>query len=247
MDQQHRGFNIIEQEYKSTQTLPVTRTFIANVFLWMTLALAVTAVTAYWFASTPELIGSLINLKTGGLSVLGWIVMLAPLGFVLLMSMGFQRLSPAIMTLLFIAFSILMGMSLSFILLVYTGSSVFKTFAVTSAMFGVMAVLGYTTKTDLTKFGSILMMALFGVIIAMVVNMFMHSSTMDYIISVLGVLIFTGLTAYDVQKLKRIGAGIGVNVQDPDVKKMSILGALTLYLDFINLFLFLLRFLGNRK
>jgi uncharacterized protein len=247
MDQQHRGFNIIEQEYKSTQTLPVTRTFIANVFLWMTLALAVTAVTAYWFASTPELIGSLRNLQTGGLSVLGWIVMLAPLGFVLLMSMGFQRLSPAIMTLLFIAFSVLMGMSLSFILLVYTGSSVFKTFAVTSAMFGVMAVLGYTTKTDLTKFGSILMMALFGVIIAMVVNMFMHSSTMDYIISVLGVLIFTGLTAYDVQKLKRIGAGIGVDVQNPDVKKMSILGALTLYLDFINLFLFLLRFLGNRK
>ncbi len=247
MDQQHRGFNIIEQEYKSTQTLPVTRTFIANVFLWMTLALAITAVTAYWFASSKELMGSLRNLQTGGLSVLGWIVMLAPLGFVLLMSMGFQRLSPAIMTLLFIAFSVLMGMSLSFILLVYTGSSVFKTFAVTSAMFGVMAVLGYTTKTDLTKFGSILMMALFGVIIAMVVNMFMHSSTMDYIISVLGVLIFTGLTAYDVQKLKRIGAGIGVDVQNQDVKKMSILGALTLYLDFINLFLFLLRFLGNRK
>jgi FtsH-binding integral membrane protein len=247
MDQQHRGFNIIEQEYKSTQTLPVTRTFIANVFLWMTLALAVTAITAYWFASSQELMGSLRNLQTGGLSVLGWIVMLAPIGFVLLMSLGFQRLSPAIMTLLFIAFSVLMGMSLSFILLVYTGSSVFKTFAVTSAMFGVMAVLGYTTKTDLTKFGSILMMALFGIIIAMVVNMFMHSSTMEYIISVLGVLIFTGLTAYDVQKLKRIGAGIGVNVQDPNVRKMSILGALTLYLDFINLFLFLLRFLGDRK
>ncbi len=106
------------------------------------------------------------------------------------------------MTLLFITFSVLMGMSLSFILLVYTGSSVFKTFAVTSAMFGVMAVLGYTTKTDLTKFGSILMMALFGIIIAMVINMFMHSSTMEYIISVLGVLVFTGLTAYDIQKLK---------------------------------------------
>jgi len=250
MDQNHRGFNIIEQEYKSTQALPVTKTFMANVFLWMTMALAVTAVTAYWFASTPELTGSLMNVTNGqysGLSVLGWIVTLAPLGFVLLMSMGFQRLSPAIMTLLFIAFSVLMGMSLSFILLVYTGSSVFKTFAVTSAMFGVMAILGYTTKTDLTKFGSILMMALFGVIIAMIVNMFMHSSTMEYIISVLGVLIFTGLTAYDVQKLKRIGAGIGVNVQDPNVRKMSILGALTLYLDFINLFLFLLRFLGSRK
>jgi uncharacterized protein len=247
MDQNQRGFNIIEQEYKSTQALPVARTFLANVFLWMTMALAVTALTAYWFASDMNLIGSLFNPKTGGMSGLGWIVTLAPFGFVLLMSMGYQRLSPVIMTLLFIAFSILMGMSLSFVLLVYTGGSVFKTFAVTSAMFGIMAVLGYTTKTDLTKFGSIMMMALFGIIIAMVVNMFMHSSTMDYVISVIGVLVFTGLTAYDVQKLKRIGAGVGANVQDPNVRKMSILGALTLYLDFINLFLFLLRFLGNRK
>ena len=250
MDQNIRGFNIIDQEYKSAQTLPVTRTFMANVFLWMTFALAITAITAYWFASSQELIGSLMNVTNGrytGLSMLGWIVTLAPLGFVLLMSLGFQRLSPAIMTLLFIAFSVLMGMSLSFILLVYTGSSVFKTFAVTSAMFGVMAVLGYTTKTDLTKFGSILMMALFGIIIAMVINMFMHSSTMEYIISVAGVLIFTGLTAYDVQKLKRIGSGAGMEAGDANMRKLSILGALTLYLDFINLFLFLLRFLGNRK
>jgi uncharacterized protein len=247
MDQNHRGFNIIEQEYKSTQSIPVTRTFMANVFMWMTMALAITALTAYWFASDMALIGSLFNPKTGGMSVLGWVVTLAPFGFVLLMSMGYQRLSPLVMTLLFMAFSILMGMSLSFILVVYTGGSVFKTFAVTSAMFGIMGVLGYTTKTDLTKFGSIMMMALFGIIIAMVVNMFMHSSTLDYIISVIGVLVFTGLTAYDVQKLKKIGAGIGTNVQDPNVRKMSILGALTLYLDFINLFLFLLRFLGDRK
>ncbi|MGA3012672.1 MAG: Bax inhibitor-1/YccA family protein [Bacteroidales bacterium] len=250
MFENSRGFNIIEQEYKSAQALPVARTFMANVFLWMTLALAVTAVTAYWFASSPELIGSLMNIHNGmytGLSFLGWVVTLAPLGFILLMSLGFQKLSPSIMTLLFIAFSILMGMSLSFILLVYTGASVFKTFIVTSAMFGVMAVLGYTTKTDLTKFGSILMMALFGIIIAMVINMFMHSSTMEYIISVVGVLIFTGLTAYDVQRLKRIGAGIGVDSQNVNIRKLSIMGALTLYLDFINLFLFLLRFLGNRK
>jgi FtsH-binding integral membrane protein len=213
----------------------------------MTIALGVTAITAYWFASSPALIGSLYNFQTHGLSGLGWVVTFAPIGFVLLMSMGFQRLSPALMTLLFIAFAILMGMSLSFVLLVYTGASVFKTFLVTAAMFGIMAVLGYTTKTDLTKFGSILMMAVFGLIIAMVVNMFMHSSTMEYIISVIGVLVFTGLTAYDVQKLKRIGAGTGVQMQDPGVRKLSILGALTLYLDFINLFLFLLRFLGDRK
>jgi len=247
MDQNQRGFNIIEQEYKSTQALPVARTFMASVFIWMTMAMAVTALTAYWFASNDALIGSLFNPQTGGMSGLGWIVMLAPFGFVLLMSMGYQRLSPAIMTLLFIAFSILMGMSLSFIFKVYTGNSIFLTFAVSSGMFGVMGILGYTTKTDLTKFGSIMMMALFGIIIAMVVNMFMHSSTMDYVISVIGVLVFTGLTAYDVQKLKRIGTGVGADIQDPNVRKMSILGALTLYLDFINLFLFLLRFLGNRK
>jgi len=148
---------------------------------------------------------------------------------------------------LFIAFSVLMGMSLSFILLVYTSASVYKTFAIASGMFGVMAVLGYTTKTDLTKFGSIMIMGLIGIMIAMLVNVFMQSSTMEYVISILGVLIFTGLTAYDVQKLKRIGAGIGVQMADPNARKLSILGALTLYLDFINLFLFLLRFMGDRK
>jgi len=150
------------------------------------------------------------------------------------------------MTLLFIAFSLLMGMSLSFILLAYTAASVFKTFIVTAGMFGIMAVAGYTTKTDLTKFGSLLMMGLIGLILAMLVNFFMHSSSLEYIISILGVLIFTGLTAYDVQRLKRIGAGAGA-YSDDNTKKLSILGALTLYLDFINLFLFLLRFLGNRR
>ena len=135
---------------------------------------------------------------------------------------------------------------MSFILLVYTAASVYKTFAVTAAMFGIMAVTGYTTKTDLTKFGSIMMMGLVGLIIAMMVNFFMQSGTMDYIISIIGVLIFTGLTAYDVQRLKRIGAGAG-EYGEANTRKLSILGALTLYLDFINLFMFLLRFLGARK
>jgi hypothetical protein len=151
------------------------------------------------------------------------------------------------MSLLFISFSVLMGMSLSFILLVYTAASVYKTFAVAAGMFGVMAVLGYTTKTDLTRFGSIMMMGVIGIVIAMVVNIFLKSSTMDYIISVIGVLVFTGLTAYDVQRLKRIGAGMEGNMGDANVRKLSIMGAMTLYLDFINLFLFLLRFLGDRK
>jgi hypothetical protein len=238
----NKGFFTAQQE---VNTGAIAKTFMSQVFLWMALAMVVTAVTAYLFATSAELIGSLINFQTGKMTGLGWVVMLAPIGFVLLMSMGFQRLSPAIMTLLFIAFSILMGMSLSFVLLIYTAASVYKTFAVASAMFGVMAILGYTTKTDLTRFGSIMMMGLIGIVIAMVINIFLQSSTMDYIISIIGVLVFTGLTAYDVQKLKRIGAGMGTG--DVDTRKMSIMGALTLYLDFINLFLFLLRFLGDSK
>ncbi len=224
----------------------ITRTFMSQVFTWMTLAMIITAGTAWWFASSEAAIRSLINVETGGLSPLGWIVTLAPLGFVLLMSFGFQKLSALAMTLLFIAFSVLMGMSLSFILLAYTAASVFKTFIVTAGMFGIMAVTGYTTKTDLTKFGSILMMGLIGIMLAMLVNFFLHSSSLEYIISILGVLIFTGLTAYDVQRLKKIGAGAGAYGEE-NAKKLSIMGALTLYLDFINLFLFLLRFMGDRK
>ncbi|HTX89301.1 MAG TPA: Bax inhibitor-1/YccA family protein [Bacteroidales bacterium] len=231
----------------SEETGVIARSFMSQVFTWMTVAMLLTAVTAYLFASSPSLIASLVNFQTGRMTGLGWIVTLAPIGFVLLMSFGFQRLSPSAMVLLFLAFSVLMGMSLSFILLVYTAASVFKTFAVTAGMFGVMAVIGYTTKTDLTRFGSIMIMGLWGIILAMIVNFFLKSPTLDYIVSIIGVLVFTGLTAYDVQKLKKIGAGIGVEMQDPSVRKLSIMGALTLYLDFINLFLFLLRFLGNRK
>jgi len=179
------------------------------------------------------------------MTVLGWVVMLPPFGFVLAMGMGFQRFSAGTLTLLFGVFSVLMGASLSFILLIYTASSVFLTFAVTAGMFGIMSFVGYTTKTDLTKFGSLMMMGLIGIIIASVVNMFMHSEAFDYIISFIGVLVFTGLTAYDVQKLKRIGAGVQYGAES--TKKLVIMGALSLYLDFINLFLFLLRFLGNRR
>ena len=226
------------------QTGTLAKSFMANVFLWMTVAMAVTAVTAFWFAATPSLLGSLVSFETGRMSMLGWIVTLAPLGFVLLMSFGYQKLSPAILTLLFLGFSILMGMSLSFVLLIYTAASVYKTFAIAAGMFGIMAVTGYTTKTDLTKFGSFMMMGLIGIVIAMVVNMFLRSSTLEYIISIIGVLVFTGLTAYDVQKLKRIGT---TEMDQANTRKMSIMGALTLYLDFINLFLFLLRFLGDRR
>ncbi len=200
--------------------------FVANVFAWMGIALAITAFTAWYFASNENLIYSLINVETGGFTILGWIVMLAPLGFVLAMGMGFQRFSVGTLTLLFGIFSILMGASLSFILLIYTSSSIFLTFAVTAGMFGVMSFVGYTTKTDLTKFGSLMMMGLIGIIIASVVNMFMRSEVFDYIISFIGVLVFTGLTAYDVQKLKRIGAGIQYGSEP--ARKLVIMGALSL-------------------
>jgi uncharacterized protein len=239
----NRGFFTAQQ---GTQDVSVAKSFMTQVFGWMSLAMVITAITAFMFAGSDSLMRSLINTETGSMTGLGWIVTLAPIGFVLLMSFGFQRLSPAVLTLLFVAFSVLMGMSLSFILLIYTAASVYKTFAITAAMFGIMAVMGYTTKTDLTKFGSIMMMGLIGIMIAMLVNFFLQSPMMDYIISLIGVVVFTGLTAYDVQRLKRIGAGAGEYGAE-NARKLSILGALTLYLDFINLFLFLLRFLGDRK
>jgi len=242
-NQEENKFNTINTSIDGS--ISNTRTFITGVFTWMFLALTVTSITAYLFASNPELIGLLISETGKGFSTLGYIVAFAPLGFVLLMGMGFARFSAALITLLFAIFAVLMGMSLSFIFLAYTSGSIFITFAVAAGMFGIMAFTGYTTKTDLTKFGSLMFMGLIGIIIASLVNMFMKSSMMEYIISFIGVLVFTGLTAYDVQKLKRIGEGAVYGAES--TKKLMIMGALTLYLDFINLFLFLLRFMGNRK
>jgi FtsH-binding integral membrane protein len=244
MNLQNNQYGNVNQH---ADALPVSRTFVSGVFMWMFVALGITALTAWWFASTPALLQLLINPETGSMSIMGWIVMFAPLILVLVMSGGASRMSASTLLLIFILFSVLMGASLSFILLAYTGASIAKTFVITSGMFGVMAVVGYTTKTDLTKFGSIMFMGLIGIIIASLVNMFMHSGTMDYIISFLGVLIFTGLTAYDVQKIKRIGAQVDGYSTNDNVRKLMLFGALSLYLDFINLFLFLLRFFGNRK
>ena len=226
-------------------SLSASSTFLSGVFMWMGLALSITAIVSWLFASDASLIGMLINPQTGSMNMLGWVVMLAPFGLVLWMSMGYQKLSASTLLLIFIAYSALMGMSLSFIFLIYTLPSIAKTFVITAGMFGFMGVVGYTTKTDLTKFGSLMMMGLVGLIIASVINMFMQSDTMEYVISFIGVLVFTGLTAYDVQKLKRIGENISLGAET--ARKATIMGALTLYLDFINLFLFLLRLFGNRR
>ncbi len=173
-----------------------------------------------------------------------WIVMLAPLGIVFYMSFGINKMSATKAQTVFWIFAALMGLSLSWILLVYTGASVARVFFITSATFGAMSIYGYTTKRDLTKFGSFLMMGLIGIIIASIVNIFLKSSMMYFVISIIGVLIFVGLTAYDTQKIKNMYA---VSDSGELMGKKAVMGALTLYLDFINLFIMLLRLFGQRR
>ncbi len=236
-------------DVQSVSSDVASKTFISKVFSWMFVGLIVTGLAAFLFATNATL-ASLIytaGAKSGvALTPFGWIAMFAPIGLVLLMGAGFNKLSFQSMAITFLLYSLLTGMSLSVIFLVYVASSIYSVFFITAGMFGVMAFLGYTTHTDLTKFGSLLMMLLIGVIIASVVNFFTHSSGLNYIISFACVAIFTGLTAYDVQKLKNIGAQVGSN-GDATTGKMAVFGALSLYLDFINLFLALLRIMGNRK
>lgn len=222
-----------------------SRKFIANVFLWMFAALGVSALCAYVFGSSPALLGTLVDANTHQLTGFAYLVMFAPLAFVLLMSFGLNRISYPVLALLFIAYAAVTGISFSFILLAFTASSVLGVFLTTSVVFGVMAIAGYTTKQDLTKFGSILIMFLIGIVVASLVNMFLHSSGLDLLITYIGVAVFVGLTAYDVQRLKNIGAGLVYG--EAPAAKMALMGGLTLYLDFINLFLMLLRLFGRRN
>jgi len=242
----HQPFNdytVVESAAK-----PLAKTFMANVFLWMFAALGISAFFAFLFAATPSLMALLVNTTTGGLNLLGYAVVFSPIIFVMVMSLRFHKLSATAITALFIAYAAITGISLSFILFVYTSSSVIGCFAAAAAMFGIMAVMGYTTDKDLTKFGSILQMALIGIVIAMLINFFIGSSALDYVISIIGVMVFTGLTAYDVQTLKRIGMGIEYEgTTAAGTRKLAVMGALRLYLDFINLFLMLLRLFGGRR
>jgi len=223
----------------------VTRKFMANVFLWMFVALGISAVCAYESAYNIQVLGSLFDLSTGHRTGLGTLVMFAPLAFIFAMSLGLQKFSYPVLMILFIAFSAVMGVSISSIFLVYSLKAILGVFASTSVLFAVMAIAGYTTQTDLTKFGSLMMIGLVGIIIASVVNWFMQSDSLDYIISFVGVAVFIGLTAYDVQKLKQIAASEDI---DGTLKsKLGLMGALNLYLDFLNLFLMLLRLFGGGR
>lgn len=232
------------------QTGMVAKKFFANVFLWMFVALTLSTLAAYFISTSEAALSQLINFETGKRTILGYIAMFAPLGLVLLMGTGFSRLSYGALLGVFMLFSVLLGVSLSFILLIYTAGSIIACFAAAAGIFGIMAVLGYTTDVDLSKFGPILMVGVVGLFIASIINMFLGSPTFSYVMSFFGVAVFTALTAYDVQKLKRIGAGIeedGSQIAAGDAKKLAIMGALSLYLDFINIFLFLLRIFGSRR
>ena len=228
-----RDYSIHEVETGSVKA------FMNRVFGLMSLALLISGVTAFQFSET------MLSMLSSGGSLMMYALMFAPFIFILVMNFGFNKLSPMALSLTFIGFAVVMGMSLSTIFLIYDLGTIFKVFFITAGLFGTMAILGFTTSTDLSKMGPLLMMALIGMLSASVVNWFMHSSQLDYIISCVGVLVFTGLTAYDVQRLKRIG--MGVEYGTATASKLAVMGALSLYLDFINLFIYLLRVFGNNR
>ncbi|MBG0789497.1 MAG: Bax inhibitor-1/YccA family protein [Desulfovibrionaceae bacterium] len=224
--------------------------FMRGVYGWMSAGLGLTALVAYATLTVPALsrLAFSINPETGALqpTMLPMIALLAGFGMVFYLSFKIATMNPSTATTLFMVFSALTGFSLAPILMVYTSASVFSTFLTTAGMFGAMSIYGMITKKDLTSWGSLLMMGLIGIIIAMVVNIFIMSQAMSFAISVIGVIIFLGLTAYDTQKLKTMGENVPMG-DAAAVRRGTILGALTLYLDFYNLFLLLLRFMGDRR
>ncbi len=224
------------------------RAHMLNVYNYMVMAMLITGVVAYGlFAAATETVGNQLVLNGLGSAIftspLSFVIMLAPLALVLLLNFRIRKMSIDSARIMFAVFSAAMGASLSSIFLVYTGESIVQVFFITAAAFGALSLYGYTTKRNLSAMGSFLVMGLFGLLIAMVVNLFLQSSGMSFIISALGVLIFAGLTAYDTQRIKELYFELQ-GESEATAGKMVILSALTLYLDFINLFLFLLRFLG---
>ena len=227
----------VDEQLSMSSAFPV---LMRKVYVWMTLALVITGFTAYGVATSPGVLQLIF-----GNQILFWGMIIAELALVIGVSAAINRLSLTTATLMFILYSVINGALFSSIFLIYTASSIATVFFITAGTFGVMALIGYTTKTDLTSIGKYLFMALIGLIIATLVNMFFKSEGFTYILSYIGVLIFVGLTAYDSQKIKQM------LLQAPDAgegaQKLALLGALTLYLDFINLFIYLLRIFGRRE
>jgi len=214
------------------------RSYMISIYNFMSLGLGVTGLVAYLVATTPALIQLFI------LSPLRWVVMFAPLAIVFFLGFRVQTLSTSAVRAGFWAFATIMGLSMASIFLVFTGQSIARVFFITASVFAGMSLYGYTTRQDLSAFGSFLIMGLIGIVIASLVNIFMASSALQFAISVVGILVFTGLTAYDTQRLKELyysGQSGG------DINKLAVMGALTLYLDFINIFISLLHLFGDRR
>ena len=219
------------------------RAYMLKVYNYMAGGVAVTGIVALalanWVATNPAIGQTLYQ------SPLRWVIMLAPLAFVMVLSFGINRLSTGAAQAVFWAFSAVMGVSISWIFMVYTGGSIAQTFFVTAAAFACLSLYGYTTKKDLSGWGTFLIMGVFGLIIASLVNIFLQSSALMFAVNVLGVLIFAGLTAYDTQRIKAMYDHVAHD--GTLLAKSAIMGALSLYLDFVNMFMFLLSFLGNRE
>jgi hypothetical protein len=225
------------------------RAYMLRVYNYMLVGLGLTGAVAWLTANTPLVRVFYNQVQTAnGIAVqpniLGWIAVFAPLAMVMFLSFRIQKMSFAAAQTTFWVYAAAMGISLSTILFVYTGASIATTFFVTAATFGAMSLWGYTTSRDLTGFGSFLFMGLIGLILASLANMFFHSTQLQFVVSVIGVLIFTGLTAYDSQSIKNM---YYAGDDSEQMGKKAIMGALRLYLDFLNLFLFLLKFMGNRR
>ena len=243
----NRDFSEIYREQESRTSVNGTDryastafpTLMRKVYLWMTLALVITGLAAYFVASSTNFVYTLFNNR-----ILMWVLIIAELGLVFGISAMIHKLSLTTATLLFVLYSAINGITLSAIFLIFDMAVIAKVFFITAGTFAAMAFIGYTTKKDLSGMGKILFMALIGLIIATVVNIFLKSSGLDMIISYIGVLIFVGLTAYDTQKIKNML--YGAEFADESYQKLALLGSLTLYLDFINLFIYLIRIFGSR-
>ncbi|MFC0229469.1 Bax inhibitor-1/YccA family protein [Serratia aquatilis] len=235
MDRYPRNGSIVERANSGIQA------YMAQVYGWMTCGLLLTSFVAWYAANTPAILNFIFSSQ---ITFFGLIIL--QLGLVFVISGMVNRLSGTVATGLFMLYSALTGLTLSSIFIAYTYSSIASTFVVTAGMFGAMSIYGYTTKRDLSGLGSMLFMGLIGIVLASLVNMWLKSPALMWAITYIGVLVFVGLTAYDTQKLKAMGEQLNPDDRD-SFRKYAIVGALTLYLDFINLFLMLLRIFGNRR
>ncbi len=242
--------NMFSQAFTSTRRSydEGLRKYMLNIYTIMSVGLMISAIVAYGFISVPALAELIFNIAPNGMLLgytgLGYLILLAPLGIAMYFFFGIGRMSIEKAQMLFWVYAAVTGASLASLGFIYTGASIAKTFLITAGTFGSMSIYGYSTKRDLTSMASFLRMGLFGIIIASAVNIFMHSTAVDFAVSFLGVFIFMGLTAWDTQRLKDMYYSVGGG---EFAQKYAIVGAFTLYLDFLNLFLMMIRFFGDRR